>query len=131
MPTLFVTGGCGFIGSNFIRHLLRTDPDVRVFNFDALTYAGNLDNVRGVDAARHRFIRGDIADNEAVHTALEEGVEYRLSASVRGTGEFRFTYPVHTSVKIRSSAEASEGWREVSGSFTGRVSFCRDAVLSL
>ncbi|HKA07526.1 MAG TPA: GDP-mannose 4,6-dehydratase, partial [Gemmataceae bacterium] len=49
MPTLFVTGGCGFIGSNFVRHLLQSDPAVRVVNFDALTYAGNLANL--VDVA--------------------------------------------------------------------------------
>ena len=44
MPTLLVTGGCGFIGSNFVRHLLATDPAVSIINFDSLTYAGNLAN---------------------------------------------------------------------------------------
>ncbi|MFO0852460.1 MAG: GDP-mannose 4,6-dehydratase [Gemmataceae bacterium] len=46
MATLLVTGGCGFIGSNFVRHLLATDPGVSVVNFDALTYAGNLANLK-------------------------------------------------------------------------------------
>ena len=48
MPTVLVTGGCGFIGSNFVRHLLATDPACRVVNFDCLTYAGNLANLADV-----------------------------------------------------------------------------------
>src|SRR5438477_427468 len=57
MPPLMVTGGCGFIGSNFIRHLLATDPNVAVVNFDALTYAGNLANPADllVRAYNHTF----------------------------------------------------------------------------
>ena len=67
MPTLFVTGGCGFIGSNFVRHLLATDPAVRVINFDALTYAGNLANLADVaNDPRYTFVKGDITDRAAV-----------------------------------------------------------------
>jgi dTDP-glucose 4,6-dehydratase len=76
MPTVFITGGCGFIGSNFVRHLLRTDPAVRVVNFDALTYAGNLANLADVaDHPRYRFVKGDITDRSAVLGALEEGTD--------------------------------------------------------
>ena len=65
MPTLFVTGGCGFIGSNFVRHLLATDPAVRIVNFDALTYAGNLANLADLaDNPRYRFVKGDITDRD-------------------------------------------------------------------
>ena len=48
MPSVLVTGGCGFIGSNFIRYLLETDPQVTVINFDCLTYAGNLQNLADI-----------------------------------------------------------------------------------
>ncbi|MCA1565435.1 MAG: dTDP-glucose 4,6-dehydratase [Acidobacteria bacterium] len=77
MQKLFVTGGAGFIGSAFVRLALARWPDAAITNFDALTYAGNPDNLVGLDddAARHRFVRGDIADRDAVRAALEEGTE--------------------------------------------------------
>ncbi|MBI5456431.1 dTDP-glucose 4,6-dehydratase [Candidatus Kaiserbacteria bacterium] len=59
---IVVTGGCGFMGSNFIRMLLERFPDVRVANVDALTYAGNPRNLDGVDEARYVFVKGDISD---------------------------------------------------------------------
>ena len=67
---LFVTGGAGFIGSNYVRHVLAsTDDEVTVF--DALTYAGNLANLREVEAdARYRFVKGDITDRTAVLEAM-------------------------------------------------------------
>ena len=68
---LFITGGAGFIGSNFIRHLLATHPDYTIVNFDKLTYAGNLDNLRDVDGhANYAFIRGDICERQALDAAL-------------------------------------------------------------
>ncbi len=68
---LFITGGAGFIGSNFIRHVLATHPGYKIVNFDKLTYAGNLDNLRDVEGhANYAFIRGDICDREAVETAI-------------------------------------------------------------
>lgn len=73
---VFVTGGAGFIGSNFIRYMLRTHPECEIVNFDTLTYAGNLDNLRDVEESpRYRFVRGDICDPSAVLAALEEGTE--------------------------------------------------------
>jgi dTDP-glucose 4,6-dehydratase len=71
MPTLLVTGGCGFIGSNFIRQLLANDESVSVVNFDALTYAGNLANLADLAGhSRYRFVKGDIADRAAVDAAI-------------------------------------------------------------
>lgn len=67
---VLVTGGAGFIGSNFVRWIMRTQPGVSVTNLDKLTYAGNLDSLRGVDAGRHRFIRGDIGDDALLREAL-------------------------------------------------------------
>ncbi len=72
---ILVTGGCGFIGSNFIRHMLSKYP-YRIINFDKLTYAGNLENLRGVeDDSRYLFIRGDIAEKKDVETAFEQGID--------------------------------------------------------
>jgi dTDP-glucose 4,6-dehydratase len=68
---IFVTGGAGFIGSNFIRFALGVDRHVQVTNFDMLTYAGNPDNLRDVqDDPRYRFARGDICDGSAVRSAM-------------------------------------------------------------
>jgi dTDP-glucose 4,6-dehydratase len=68
---LFVTGGAGFIGSNFIRHMLSAYPGYEIVNFDKLTYAGNLDNLRDVDGlAGYSFIRGDICDRGALDKAI-------------------------------------------------------------
>src|SRR5688500_2869636 len=75
MRKVFVTGGAGFIGSAFIRLVLDESEDCFVTNFDALTYAGNLDNLTGLDEKRHHFIRGDIADRDAVIRALDHDVE--------------------------------------------------------
>jgi len=64
---ILITGGCGFIGSNFIRYLLRQHPDWHIVNLDKLTYAGNLKNLEDVARdPRYKFIRGDIADRELV-----------------------------------------------------------------
>ena len=71
--TVLVTGGAGFIGSNFIRYWLRAHPEDRVVNLDKLTYAGNPDNLREVEKdPRYRFLKGDIADPRAVAEAFGE-----------------------------------------------------------
>jgi dTDP-glucose 4,6-dehydratase len=71
MARILVTGGAGFIGSNFIRYWLEKHPDDDVLNFDALTYAGNLENLTGIENHPHyRFIKGDITDQTAVDTAV-------------------------------------------------------------
>src|SRR5215470_14565494 len=74
---ILVTGGAGFIGSSFVRYVLRTQPKVEVVNYDLLTYAGNLRNLDEVASdPRYRFVRGDIADDAAVRRVFEEhGVE--------------------------------------------------------
>src|SRR6266496_5937628 len=67
----FVTGGAGFIGSNYVRHLLDTDADAAVTNFDKLTYAGNAASVADLEPdPRHRFVQGDICDPALVAEVL-------------------------------------------------------------
>jgi dTDP-glucose 4,6-dehydratase len=69
---LFVTGGAGFIGSNFIRHVLSLGPGYRVVNYDKLTYAGNLANLEAAeDDLNYSFVRGDICDAPAVEQAMQ------------------------------------------------------------
>lgn len=71
MKNLLVTGGAGFIGSNFVRYMLNRHADINVVVYDKLTYAGNLDNLLPVsEDSRYKFVRGDIADRETVAAAL-------------------------------------------------------------
>ena len=68
---ILVTGGAGFIGSNFVRHVLAQHPEDEVVNLDALTYAGNLENLADVaEHPRYRFVRGDIADRAVVDAVM-------------------------------------------------------------
>ena len=70
---ILVTGGCGFIGSNFIRHMLRSYPDYKIVNLDALTYAGNPENLKDISNARnYRFIQGWIQDRQTVEKAMQD-----------------------------------------------------------
>jgi dTDP-glucose 4,6-dehydratase len=75
MLQVLVTGGCGFIGSNFVHYLLETDSEVSVLNFDCLSYAGNPANLTDVGGhPRYQFLKGDIADRDAVNNVLAEGI---------------------------------------------------------
>ncbi len=68
---LLITGGCGFIGSNFVHHILEKYPDREVVNLDVLTYAGNTENVKKWEGdKRYRFVRGDICDAKIVSEAM-------------------------------------------------------------
>lgn len=76
MKRLLVTGGAGFIGSNFIRYMLNQYPEYEIINLDALTYAGNLQNLTDVQSnAKYCFIKGDIADGSAVRHAIANGID--------------------------------------------------------
>jgi len=81
---ILVTGGCGFIGSNFVRYLLKNHPDYTVINVDKLTYAGNLENLSGLsNAPRYHFIRADITDAPQ----MEELIAKRVNAIVNFAAE--------------------------------------------
>lgn len=108
MRTIFVTGGAGFIGSAFVRLVLDEHPDVSIVDYDALTYAGNLENLSGVDNARHIFIKGDICDREAVLSAVPEGcdaifnfaAESHVDRSITSADEFLRTNVIGTQVLL-------------------------------
>lgn len=70
---LLVTGGAGFIGSNFVHHIINKYPDYEITNLDALTYAGNLENLKALEGnPRHTFVKGDICDRELVEKLAEK-----------------------------------------------------------
>ena len=105
MRNLLVTGGAGFIGSNFVRYMLRKYPDYRPVVFDKLTYAGNLDNLQDVEASfggRYAFVKGDICDAEAVDAVMRQhgidtivnfAAETHVDRSLMEAGSF-----IHTDV---------------------------------
>jgi dTDP-glucose 4,6-dehydratase len=85
MKNIFVTGGAGFIGSAFVRHLVSAHPEYNIITYDKLTYAGNLDNLLPVrDAGNHHFVQGDIADLEGVRAAFDQ---YQIDTVVNFAAE--------------------------------------------
>ena len=113
--TLFVTGGAGFIGSAFVRLVLQEFPTCKVINFDALTYAGNPDNLEGLDPERHRLIQGDIADQEAVLKVLPNdcfaivnfAAESHVDRSITDSAEFLRTNVLGTQVLLDAARRRS------------------------
>ncbi len=83
--TVLITGGAGFIGGNFVRYMLEKHPEVRLVNYDALTYAGNLESLADLeDEARHTFVKGNVADKEQVERLFGE---YQFDATVHFAAE--------------------------------------------
>ena len=111
MRKIFVTGGAGFIGAAFIHLVLAESSDYEVVNFDALTYAGNLENLTDLprdSSARYVFIKGDICDKTAVLAALPNDCEYlvnfaaesHVDRSITAAGEFVRTNVLGTQVLL-------------------------------
>ena len=69
---ILITGGYGFIGSNFIRYMLEKYSDVEIVNVDKLSYGSNIENLRGINEERYRFVRGDVADYELMKKLIED-----------------------------------------------------------
>ncbi|MDY6893076.1 MAG: dTDP-glucose 4,6-dehydratase [Chloroflexota bacterium] len=119
MRNLLITGGAGFIGSNFVRYMLGKYPDYRVVVYDKLTYAGNLDNLKDVAerfAGRYAFIKGDITDAARVDEVVREhaidaivnfAAETHVDRSLMGAGSFIQT-DVHGTYVLLEAAKKYE-----------------------
>jgi dTDP-glucose 4,6-dehydratase len=115
MKNVLVTGGAGFIGSNFIRYFLKMHSDVILVNFDKLTYAGNLENLEDlVSNPRYRFVKGDICNRNEVETAFREfnidtvvhfAAESHVDRSILGAAVFVQTNVVGTNVLLEVAKE--------------------------
>jgi dTDP-glucose 4,6-dehydratase len=93
MKNVLVTGGAGFIGSNFVHFLLRVEPQVQIINLDVLTYAGSQENLKGLpDPQRHTFVHGDILDRELVDRLLRE---YSIDTIVHFAAETHVDRSIH------------------------------------
>ena len=117
MKTLLVTGGCGFIGSNFVRQQIQTYPDIAIVNVDKLTYAGNLENLADIENdPRYRFEKGDICDRDFIDRVLTSSpidavinfaAESHVDRSILDSGPFIQTNIVGTQVLLDASRKAN------------------------
>jgi len=111
MKRLLVTGGAGFIGSNFIRYLLSTYPDIHVINLDALTYAGNRENLQDLEGdPRYLFYHGDVQDRAVVDNLMSNveavvnfAAETHVDRSIHEAGEFLKTDVMGTFTLLESA----------------------------
>ena len=114
MSKVVVTGGAGFIGSNFVRYALEAHPDWHVTTLDKLTYAGRLENLKDLDGhPRHRFVKGDIADPAVVGPLVKEAqivvhfaAETHVDRSLMSAGEFITTDVYGTFVLLEAARQA-------------------------
>jgi dTDP-glucose 4,6-dehydratase len=98
---LLVTGGAGFIGSNFIRYMLKNHPGYHVVNVDALTYAGNLENLQSVEKhPNYSFIRADITDSAMMDTLISQGIDVIVNFAAESHVDRSITDP---SVFVRTN----------------------------
>ena len=126
MQNILITGGAGFIGANFVRFLLKAEPQAKIVNLDLLTYAGSLENLKDLpDPERHIFVQGDICDGELVNRLLREdqidtvihfAAESHVDRSILGPADFVRTNVMGTFTLLEA---AKQFWGE-SGGFSGR-----------
>lgn len=124
MKNVLVTGGAGFIGSNFVRFLLAREPEVRIITLDLLTYAGHIESLSGLPSPeRHHFIQGDICDRDLVDKIIQEheidtivhfAAESHVDRSILGPMPFIQTNIVGTFTLLDAAKKA---WSEKKGSF--------------
>jgi len=114
MKTYLITGGCGFIGSNFVRFILEREPEATIINLDNLTYAGNIHNLDGISNSRYHFVHGDICDSELVAKLFNDhqfdgvvhfAAESHVDRSIDGPAEFVQTNIVGTLNLLEQSRE--------------------------
>ena len=126
MKTYLVTGGAGFIGSNFVLYMLKKYNDIKIVNLDALTYAGNLENLKSIENNKnHVFVQGDIADKDLVSKLFEEhnfnyvvnfAAESHVDRSIKQPELFAKTNVLGTVNLLNCAKNAwyteENGWRE-------------------
>ena len=114
MKIYLITGGCGFIGSNFMRFILEREPEATIINLDKLTYAGNIHNLDGISNSRYHFVHGDICDSELVAKLFNDhqfdgvvhfAAESHVDRSIDGPAEFVQTNIVGTLNLLEQSRE--------------------------
>jgi dTDP-glucose 4,6-dehydratase len=116
MVEVLVTGGAGFIGSNFVRRAIATHPDWRITTLDKLTYAGRLENLNDLlDHSRHEFVRGDIADPgvsaplvQAANIVVHFAAETHVDRSIMHAGDFITTDVYGTFVLLEAARQAPD-----------------------
>lgn len=119
---LLVTGGAGFIGSNFIHYILASVPGTEVINLDSLTYAGNLENLRSLEAeTRYRFVKGDITDASIVESLVAEcdavvhfAAESHVDRSILGPEAFVRTNIIGTFTLLEAARKYNRRFHHVS-----------------
>jgi len=119
---LLITGGAGFIGSNFIHYWLKNHPDDFIINLDKLTYAGNLQNLIAVESSpNYCFVRGDICDPETVAPLVEEcdivvhfAAESHVDRSILDAGEFVRTNVLGTQILLAAAKDHKKRFHHVS-----------------
>ncbi|MFA7466953.1 MAG: dTDP-glucose 4,6-dehydratase [Desulfotomaculaceae bacterium] len=141
---LLVTGGAGFIGTNFIRHMITKHPNWKVINVDKLTYAGNLENLAGLKGcSNYRFVKGDIADNSVMEALFRKGIdvvvnfaaESHVDRSIQDAGPFINTNIAGTFVLLQLARQygiqkhIQVSTDEVYGSLQGKNKFTEDSSL--
>ena len=117
MRKLLITGGAGFIGSNFIRHILNKYDDYHVTNLDNLTYCGNPDNLKDVEAnKRYKFIKGDIADPKTAEKAasgcdviVNFAAETHVDRSIKDAAKFITTNVLGTHSLLEAAKKLKAG----------------------
>ncbi len=142
---ILVTGGAGFIGSNFVRHMLEAHPDCELVNLDLLTYAGNLENLAGLEGREnYRFVRGDIADTTLLDRLFSEGVEGVVNFAAESHVDRSIEDPGHfLNTNVRGTQALLEAARrcrverflqistdEVYGSLEGEGAFTEESPLA-
>jgi dTDP-glucose 4,6-dehydratase len=113
MVNVLVTGGAGFIGSNFVRYALAAHTDWRITTLDKLTYAGRLENLQGVmEHPRHEFVKGDVADPSVAGTLVRDSeivvhfaAETHVDRSIANAGEFIMTDVFGTFVLLEAARQ--------------------------
>lgn len=119
---LLITGGAGFIGSNFVHHILKTYPDYEIVNLDALTYAGNLENLKELEGnPRHAFVKGDICDRELVEKLAEKAemivhfaAESHVDRSILDAEAFVRTNVIGTHVLLEAARKRNLRFHHIS-----------------